>query len=77
MHRLFSKIEILHTSGIKGSQLDVFCPKAIVYCYLEFKLSYLKDLKLFSSKVKELFELIVLKKQNKTKQNKNDRFCSF
>ena len=36
----------------KGSQMDVFCPKAIVYCYLEFKLRYLKNLKLFSIRVK-------------------------
>ena len=35
----------------KGSQLDAFSPKAIVYCYLEFKLSY---------RVKELSETIVL-----------------
>ena len=34
----------------KGSQLDVFSV-AIVYCYLEFKLSYLKNLKLFSIRV--------------------------
>ena len=33
---------------------------AIVYCYLEFKLSYLKNLKLFSIRVKELSEPIVL-----------------
>ena len=32
----------------KGSQLDSFSPWGIVYCYLEFKLSYLKNLKLFS-----------------------------
>ena len=46
--------------NIKGSQLDVFfSQKAIVYCYLEFKLSYLKKLKLFSIRVKELSESIV------------------
>ena len=45
---------------IKGSQLDGFSPKAIVYCYLEFKLSYLKNLKLFSARVKELSEPTVL-----------------
>ena len=46
--------------SLKGSQLDVFSPKAIVYCYHEFKLSYLKNLKLFSIRVKELSEPIVL-----------------
>ena len=29
-----------------------------MYCYLEFKLSYLKNLKLFSIRVKELSEPI-------------------
>ena len=33
-----------------------------MYCYLEFKLRYLKNLKLFSIRVKELFELIVLRR---------------
>ena len=27
----------------KGSQLGAFCPYAIVYCHLEFKLRYLKQ----------------------------------
>ena len=36
-----------------------------VYCYLEFKLSYLKNLKLFSIRVKELFEPIVKIIKNK------------
>ena len=31
-----------------------------MYCYLEFKLRYLKNLELFSIRVKELFEPIVL-----------------
>ena len=31
-----------------------------MYCYLEFKLCYLKNLKSFSIRVKELFEPIVL-----------------
>ena len=35
-----------------------------MYCYLEFKLRYPKNLKLFSIKVKELFEPIVLKKSD-------------
>ena len=47
----------------KGSQLGAFCPLALVYCYLEFKLCYLKNLKLFSVRVKELFEPIVLRKK--------------
>ena len=34
-----------------------------MYCYLEFKLRYLKNLKLFSSRVKELFEPIVLRRK--------------
>ena len=38
--------------NLKGSQLDTVCPLAIVYCYLEFKLPYLKNLKLFSIRVK-------------------------
>ena len=40
------------TSDFKGSQLDAFSTSAIVHCYLEFKLSYLKNLKLFSIRVK-------------------------
>ena len=46
-------------SVVKGSQVDAFSPNAIVYCYFEFKLSYLKNLKLFSIRVKELSEHIV------------------
>ena len=38
-----------------------------MYCYPEFKLRYLKNLKLFPIRVKELFEPIVL-------QRKGDRF---
>ena len=49
-----------HTNaGLQGSQPDAFCPLAIVYCYLEFKLCYLKNFKLFSIRVKKLFEPIV------------------
>ena len=48
---------------LKGSHLGTLCPYAIVYCYLEFKLRYLKNLKLFSIRVKELFEPIVLRKK--------------
>ena len=48
---------------IKGSQLGAFCHLAIVYCYLEFKLHYLENLKLFSIRVKELFESILMRKK--------------
>ena len=34
-----------------------------MYCYLEFKLCYLKNLKLFSIRVKELFGPTVLRKK--------------
>ena len=43
---------------------------AIVYCYIEFKLCYHKKHILFSIRVKELFEPIVLKR-------KGMGFCSF
>ena len=59
--------EVKYDNVLKGSQLDAFSPQAIVYCYLEFKLSYLKNLKLFSIRVKELSEPIVL-------WRKGDRF---
>ena len=60
---------------LKGSQLGTFCPKAIiVYCYLEFKLHYLKNLELFS--IRELFEPIVLRKKKKKKKGQGV-FCSF
>ena len=48
------------TAPFKGVTMDAFSPLAIVYCYLEFKLSNLKNLKLFSIRVKELSEPIVL-----------------
>ena len=41
-----------------------------MYCFFEFKLCYLKNLKLFSIRVKELFEPIVLQKKNR-KERKN------
>ena len=44
----------------KGWQMHAFSPYAIVYCCLEFKLRYLRNLKLFSIRVKELSEPIVL-----------------
>ena len=42
-----------------------FAHKAIVYCYIEFKLNYFKNLKLFSIRVKELFEHIVFVKKRR------------
>ena len=41
---------------VKGLQVGAFFPLPIVYCYLEFKLLYPKKLKLFSIRVKGLFE---------------------
>ena len=37
-----------------------------MYCYLEFKPSYHKNLKLFSIRVKELFKPTVLRKKKAT-----------
>ena len=34
--------------SFKGSQLGAFCPYAMVNGYIEFKLRYLKNMKLFS-----------------------------
>ena len=34
----------------KTSQLNAFCPQPRVFCYIEFTLGYLKNLKLFKSK---------------------------
>ena len=39
-----------------------------VYFYIEFKLRYLKTLKLFSIRVKKLFEPLVLHKKKKKKK---------
>ena len=39
-----------------------------MYCYHEFKLRYLKNHKLFSIRVKELFEPVVLQKKKKKKR---------
>ena len=44
-----------------------FAHGPIVYCDLEFKLRYLKNLKLFLIRVKELFEPMVLRKKEKKK----------
>ena len=56
--------ELTLSCGFKVSQLGAFCPKATVYCYLEFELRFLKNLKLFSIKIKELFESIVCENNN-------------
>ena len=45
-----------------------FAHRLLVYCYIEFKLRYLKNLKLFSIRVKDLFEPIVLQKKKKKKK---------
>ena len=65
------------SQNAKGSQLDAVCPQAIVHCYLEFKLRYVKNLKLFSIRVKELFEPIVLRKKTIVLRKKTTGFCSF
>ena len=54
-----SKQLFCFVNKLTGSQLDTFCPQAVVYCYLEFKLRCLKNLKLFSIRVRELFDPIV------------------
>ena len=46
-----------------------------MYCYTEFKLRYLNNLKLFSAGIKEWIEPIVLWKKKKKK--KADRFLLF
>ena len=61
----------LGRTRVKGSQKGAFYPKAIVYRYLEFKLRYLKNLKLFSMRVKLIFEPIDLQ------EKKSTVFCSF
>ena len=40
--------------AFRGDNWPTFYPKAKVCCYLEFKFRYLKNLKLFSIRVKEL-----------------------
>ena len=52
---------------LRGHNWVHFAHRPIVYCYIEFKLRYLKILKLFSIRVKELFEPIVLQKKKKKK----------
>ena len=45
---------------LRGDNCMLLAHRAIVYCYLKFKLSYLKNLKLFSIRVKQLSDPIVL-----------------
>ena len=47
---------------VKRLQLDTACPLGIVHSYFEFKLRYPKNQKLFSIRVKEYIEPIVLRK---------------
>ena len=55
---------IVDEAFVKGSQLDCLFPWPYNYRYIEFKLRYLTNLKLFSIRVKELLEPIVwLKKK--------------
>ena len=42
----------------KNMPVTALIGHSVAYCYLEFKLSYLKNLKLFLIRVKELFEPI-------------------
>ena len=59
MHELIIQ-SLVHYQILKGWQLGALCPYVIVYCYLIFNLRYLKNLKLFSIRLKQLFESIVL-----------------
>ena len=70
IHVIKNIIVRISENPFKGSQLGAFYTWVIVYCYVESKLRYLKHLKLFSIRVKELFEPIVL-------QKKVTAFCSF
>ena len=66
--------------SLKGSQLGTFCPEAVMYCYLEFKLRYPKNLKLFSMRVKSLFLAYSLRRKKEEKKKEKKRttgFCSF
>ena len=60
---LFHQENLEKKNPLKGSQLGAFCSQAMVYCYPKFKLRYLKNLKLFSIRIKELFEPIVLREK--------------
>ena len=55
-----AKLWYIARASAKGSQLGAFSPIGYSNCYLEFKLWHLKNLKLFSIRVKELFGPIFL-----------------
>ena len=59
--------------NVKKKKKNILHIGHIVHCYFEFKLTYLKNLKLFSIRVKELFDPIVLRKKKK----KGDWFLLF
>ena len=72
---------ILYDPSLSGVTTGCILPIGIVYCYLEFKLRYLKNLKMFSIRVKELFGaysfaekntdgFLLLKKKKKKKKKK-------
>ena len=48
---------------LMGSQLGTFVHRLLVFCYIEFTLRSLKNLKLFSIRVKELLEPTVLQRK--------------
>ena len=50
----------IHSFTLRGDNWILLAHRPLVYCYLEFKLSYLKNLKFFSIRVKELSEPILL-----------------
>ena len=56
--------ESVSVNELKGHNWVHFAHRLLVYCYLEFRFHYLKNLKLFSIRVKELFEPIVLQKKS-------------
>ena len=45
-------------------QLSTLCPQAMVYCYLDFKLSCLKNMKLLSIRVKIIWAYCLAKKND-------------
>ena len=55
---------------IKGSQLGVFFPQAIVYCYLVFKTLLSWKPEIVFNYTKRIIRAFSFAKQNKTKQNK-------
>ena len=49
--------------SLKGFQLAAFCPLTTMYRYYEFKVGYLIKIKLFSIRIKELSEPLILWKR--------------